>query len=306
MLIFNCCSVAQSCQTLCDCMDCSMPGFPSPWPSPRTCSNPCPMSWWCHPTISPFVLPFSSCPPLLLLPAVFPSIIVFSNESVLHIRWPKYWSFNFGISPSNEYLELISFRMDSFDLLAIQGTLRSLHQHHSSKASILRCSAFYMVQLSHPCVTAGKPIALTRQTFVSKVMSLLFNMLSRCIIAFLPRSKHLLISRLKSPSTVILEPKKIKSDTVSIVSPCICHEVMGQDAMICIFWNLNFKPAFSLSSFTFIKWLFSSSLLSAIRVVSSEVISRFYFLNSTSKWKHTVSVFLPPSPSMLLQMAKCH
>ena len=205
--------------------------LPSPRPSPRTCSNPCPMSWWCLPTISPFVLPFS-CPPLLLLPLIFPSIIIFSNESVLHIRWPKNWSFNFGISPSNEYLELISFRMDWFDLLAIQGTLRSLHQHHSSKASILWCSAFYMVQLSHPCMTTGKAIALTRRTFVSKVMSLLFNTLTRCIIAFLPRSKHLLISRLQSQSTVILEPKNIKSVTVSVVSPSICHDVMGQDAMI--------------------------------------------------------------------------
>ena len=180
------------------------------------------------------------CCPLLLPPSIFPSLRIFSNESVLHIRWPKYWSFNFGISPSNEYLELISFRMDSFDLLAIQGTLKSLLQHHSSKASILRCSAFYMVQLSHPCVTAGKPIALTRQTFVSKVMSLLFNMLSRCIIAFLPRSKHLLISRLKSPSTVILEPKKIKSVAVSIVSVSVCHEVAGPDAMILVFLNVEF------------------------------------------------------------------
>ena len=151
------------------------------------------------------------CRPLLLLPSIFPSIRVFSNESVLHIRWPKYWSFSFSISPSNEYLALISFRMDWLDLLAVQGTLKSLVQHHSSKASILWRSAFSMVQLSHPYMTTGKTIALTRQTFVGKVMSLLFNMLSRLVIAFLPRSKRLLISWLQSPSAVILEPKKIKS-----------------------------------------------------------------------------------------------
>ena len=133
------------------------------------------------------------CHPLLLPPSIFPSIRVFSSESVLHIRWPKYWSFSFSISPSDEYSGLISFRMDWLDLLAIQGTLMSLHQHHSSKASILRCSAFFIVQLSHPYLTTGKTIALTRQTFVWKVMSLLFNILSRLVIAFLPRSKCLLI-----------------------------------------------------------------------------------------------------------------
>ena len=171
----------------------------------------------------------------LLPPSIFPGIGVFSNESVLYIRWPKYWSFSFSISPSNEYSGLISFRIDWLDLLAVQGTLKSLLQLHSSKASILRHSAFFMVQLSHPYLTTGKTIALTRQTFVSKVMSLLFNMLSRLVIAFLPRSKHLLISWLQSPSAVILEPKKIKSVTVSIVSPSICCEVMGPDAMIFIF-----------------------------------------------------------------------
>ena len=174
------------------------------------------------------------CHPLLLLPLIFPSIRVFSNESVLHIRWPKYWSFSFSISSSNEYSGLISFTMDWLDLLAIQGTLKSL-QHHSSKASILRYSAFFSVELSHPYMTTGKTIALTRWTFVDKVMSLLFNMLSRLVIAFLPRSKHLLISSLQSPSAVILEPKKIKSLIVSIVSPSICHEVMGPDAMIFVF-----------------------------------------------------------------------
>ena len=149
------------------------------------------------------------CHPPLLLPSIFSSIRVFSNESVLCIRWPKYWSFGFSTSPSNEYSGLISFRMDWLDLLAVQGTLKSLLQHHSSKASILRHSAFLIVQLSHPCMTTGKTIALTRWTFVSKVMSLLFSILSRFVIAFLPRSKHLLISWQESPSAVILEPKKI-------------------------------------------------------------------------------------------------
>ena len=148
------------------------------------------------------------CRPLLLLPSIFPSIRVFSNESALLIRWSKYWSFSFNISPSNEHPGLIAFRMDWLDLLAVQGTLNSLLQHHSSKASILQCSAFFLVQLSHPYVTTGKTIALTRQTFVGKVMSLLYNMLSMLVIIFLPRSKHLLISWLQSPSAVILEPKK--------------------------------------------------------------------------------------------------
>ena len=147
------------------------------------------------------------CRPLLL-PSIFPSIRVFSSESVLHIRWPKYWSFSFSISPSNEYSGPISFRIDCLDLLAVQGTLKSLLQHHSSKASILWHSAFFILQLSHPYMTSGKTIALTRQTFVGKVMSLLFNMLSRLVIAFLPRRKHLLISLLQSPSSVILEPPK--------------------------------------------------------------------------------------------------
>ena len=146
--------------------------------------------------------------PLLLLPLIPPSIRVFSNESALRIRWPKNWSFSFNISPSNEYPGLISFRMDWLDLLAVQGTLKSLRQHHSSKASILQRSALFIVQLSYPYMTTGKTITLTRQTFVGKVMSLLFNMLSRWVITFLPSSKHLLISWLQSPSAVILEPKK--------------------------------------------------------------------------------------------------
>ena len=179
------------------------------------------------------------CRPLLLPPSIFPSIKVFSKKSVLHIRWPKYWSFSFSIGPSNKYSGPISFWMDWLDLLVVQGTLKSLLQHHSSKASILQRSAFYMVQLSHPYMTPGKTIALTRWTFVGKVISLLFNMLSRLVIAFLPRSKRLLISWLQSPSAVILEPKK--SATVSIVSPSIFHEVMGPDAMILVFSMLSFK-----------------------------------------------------------------
>ena len=217
------------------------------------------------------------CRPLLL-PSVFPSIRVFSKESVLCIRWPKYWSFSFNISPSNDYSGLISFRMNWLDLLAAQETLKSLFQHHSLKAPTLRYSACFILQLSHPYMTTGKTIALTRWTFVGKVMSLLFNMLSRLVIAFLPRS--LLNSWLQSPSAVILKPKKIKSLTVSIVSPSICHELMGPDAMIFIFWMLSFKPIFSLSTFTFIKRLFSSSSLSAIRVVSSACLRLLIFLPS--------------------------
>ena len=172
------------------------------------------------------------CRPFLLLPSIFPSIRVFSKESALCIRWPKYWSFSFNISLSNEHPGLISLRMDWLDLLAVQGTLKSLLQHHSSKASNLQHSAFFIVQLSHPCMTTGKTIALTRWTFLDKVMSLLFNMLSRLVITFLPRSKRLLTSWLQSPSAVILEPPKIKSVTVS---PSICIEVMGPDAMILVF-----------------------------------------------------------------------
>ena len=186
------------------------------------------------------------CCPLLLLPPMPPSIRVFSNESAVRMGWPKYWSFSFSISPSNEHPGLISFRMGCLDLLAVQESLKSLVQHHSSKASILQCSAFFTVQFSHPYMTTGETIALTRRTFVGKVMSLLLNMLSRLVITFLPRSKCLLILWLKSPSAVTLEPPKLKSATVSIVSPSISHEVMGPDAMIIVFWMLSFKPAFSL------------------------------------------------------------
>ena len=174
------------------------------------------------------------CCPLLLLPSIFPSKRVFPNESVLRIRWPKYWSFSFNMSPSSEYSELVSFKIDWFNLLTVQGTLKSLLQHHSSKASVLQCSALFMVQLSHPYMTTGKTIALTRRTFVGKVISLLFNMLSRFVIVFIPSSKRVLISWLQLPSAVILEPKNIKSVTDSIASSSICHEVMGPDTMILI------------------------------------------------------------------------
>ena len=177
------------------------------------------------------------CHPLLLLPSIFPSIWVFSNGSVLHIRWPNYWSFSFNISPSDEFSGLLSFRIDGFDLLAVQGTLKSLLQHHSTKALILQGSTFFMAQLSHLYMTIGKTMALTIQTFVSKVMPLLFNVLSRFVIAFLPRSKFLLISWVQSPSAVIFEPKKIVCHYF-IFFPSVCHEVMGTDAMIFIFWML--------------------------------------------------------------------
>ena len=211
-------------------MDCSVPGFPVhnqllelAQTHAHQVSN----------AIQPFYPLLSPSPSLFN----FFQHWVFSNESVLRIRWPEYFSFSFGIdiSPSSEYSGLISFRMDWLDFLATQGTLKSLLQHHSSKASILWHSAFFIVQLSHPYMTTGKTIALPRRTFVGKVMSLLFNMLSRLVIAFLPSCKYLLISRLKSPPAVIWEPKKIKSVTVSIVSPYICHEVMGLDAMILVF-----------------------------------------------------------------------
>ena len=182
--------------------------LPCSSPTPGACSNSCPPSQWCNPTIL--------CHPLLLLPSIFPIIRVFSSESVLRIRWPKYGSFSFSISPFNEYSGLISFRMDWLDLLAVQGTLKSLLQHHSSKATILLYSAFFRVQLLHPYMTTGKIIALTRWTIVGKVMSLLFNILSRLVTTFLPRNKCLLISWLRSTSAVIFEPPKIMSLTVSI------------------------------------------------------------------------------------------
>ena len=182
------------------------------------------------------------CHPLLLLPSIFPSIRVFSSKSALCIREPKYWNFSFSINPSNDYLGLISFRIDWLDLPADQGTLKSLLQHHSSKASILKLPTFFIVQISHPYMTTGKIIALTTWIFVGKVISLLFNMLSRLVIAFLPRSKCLLISWLQAPSAVILKPKKIKSLTVSFVSPTICHEMMGQDSMVLVLFLPGESP----------------------------------------------------------------
>ena len=226
--LFQFSSVVQSCPTL-QPRGLQHARFPCPSPTPRACSN--------FMTIKS-VMPSNHlilCHPLLLLPSSFTSIRVFSNGSVLCIGWPKYWSFSFSISPSNEHPGLISFRMNWLDLLAVQGTLKSLLQQHSSKVSILWHSAFFIVQLSHPYMITGKTIALTRWTFVGKVISLLFNMLSRLVMTFLPRSKRLLISWLQSPSAVIWEPKKIKSVTVSTVSPSICHEVMGPDAMILVF-----------------------------------------------------------------------
>ena len=202
-------------------MDCSMPGFPVLHHLPEFVQT---HVHWVDDVINYLIL----CHLLLFLPLIFPSIRVFSNEFVLHIKW----SFSFRIRPSNEYSGLISFRTDWFDLLAVQGTLRSCLQHHNLKASVFRCSVFFMVQLSHPNMTTGKTIALTRRTDVSKVMSMLLNTLSRFVIAFLPRSKHLLISQLQSPSAVILEPKKIKSVTVSIFSSFLpwsdgtrCHDL---------------------------------------------------------------------------------
>ena len=226
-------------------MDYSTPGFPVHHQLPELAQTHVPSShhWW-HQVMPSNCLIF--CYPLLLLPSVFPSIRIFSNELVLLIRWPEYWSFSFSISPSNEYSGLISFKIDWFDLLAVQGTLKSLLQYHSSKASSLQHSAVFIVQLSHLYVTIGKTIALIRWTFVGKVLSLLFNMPSRFVVAFLPRSKHLLISWLQLLPAVILEPKKIKSVTVSIVSPSICHEVMGLDMP----WSC-FSACWVLSHFFF-------------------------------------------------------
>ena len=223
------------------------------------------------------------CGPFLFLPSIFPSSRVFSSESALHIRWPKHWSFSFSISPSNEYSWLISFGIDSFDLLAVQGTLKSLLQHHSLNALILWHSAFFIVQLSHPYMTTGKTIALTIGTCEGKVMFLLFNMPSRFVIAFLPRSKCLLISWLQLLSAVILEPKKIVCHCFHCLS--ICHEVMESDAMILVFWIWSFKPAFSVSSFTFMKRLFSSSSLSVIRV---HIWGYWYFFQQP--WFHLGSL----------------
>ena len=221
-------SVTQSCLTLCDPMNCSTPGLPVRHQLPQLTQT---HIHRVRDAIQPSH-PLSSPSPPVPIP---PSIRVFSKESTFRMRWPKYWSFSFSIIPSKEIPGLSSFRMDWLDLLAVQGILKSLLQYHSSKASVLWCSTFFTVQHSHPHMTTGKTIALTRWTLVGKVMSLLFNVLSRLVITFLPRSKCLSISWLQSPSAVILEPKKIKSDTVSTVSPSIYHEVMGLDAMIFVF-----------------------------------------------------------------------
>ena len=244
--------------------------FVSPWAAARQASLSFTIYLSLHKLMSfESVMPSNHpilCHPCLLLPSVLPSIRVFSTESALHIRWPKYWSFSFSVSPSSDYSGLLSIRIDGFDLLAVQGTLKSLLQHHSLKTSILQCSAFFMVQLLHPYMTAGKTIALTVWTFVSKVMSLLFYTLSRFVTAIPPRGKSLLILWLQSLSALILEPKKMKSN--STFSPSICHEVIGLDTMFLVFWMLSFKPAFhsslSLSSrgslvllhFLLLKWYY--------------------------------------------------
>ena len=230
LILWGNCSVAQLCLILYDPMDWSTPGFPVLHHPPELAQT--------HVTES--VMPSNHlilCSSLLLLSSLFPSIRVFSNKLALCIRWPRYWSYSFSIIPSNElYSGLISFRIDWFDILTVQGTLKSLLQHHSSKAPILRCSAFFMVQLSHPYMTTGKTIALTRWIFVGKAMSLLFNVPS---LLFL-QGARVLISWLQSPSAVILEPKKIKSVTLSIVFPTICHEVMWLDAVILVFLIVEF------------------------------------------------------------------
>jgi len=217
-------------------MDCSTPGFPVHHQLPELAQT---HDRW----VDDAIQSSNAWHPLFLLPSIFSSIWVFTSESVLRIKWPKYWSFNFSISLSNVYSGLISLRIDWFDLLTVQGNLKSLLQHHNMTISVFWCSAFFITQLLHPYMTTGKTIVFM-QSFVGKVMSLLFNMLSRLIIAFLPRSKRLLISWLQSPSSVILESPKIKSVTVSIVSPSICYEGMGPDAMIFVFWMLSFKQAF--------------------------------------------------------------
>ena len=224
-------------------MDCSTPGFPVLHHYPELVQT---HGHW----VSDDIQPSHPLSFLLLPPSIFPSISIFSNDSILHIMWQKYWSFSFSSSPSNEQSGLIPFRTEWFDLPAVQETLKSLLQHHSSKASIIWCSAFFIVQLSHPYMTTGKTIALTRWTFLGKVMSLVFNMLSRLVITYLPKSKRLLISWLQSPSAVILESQKIKSATVSTVYPSIFDEMMGPDAMIFVFW-VEFKASFFTLLFHF-------------------------------------------------------
>ena len=259
-------------------MDCSWPGLPVPHHLPEFAQG------HVH-CISDAVQPSHPLTPSSPSAPIFRSIRDFSNESSVHIR-PKYWSFNFSFSPSSEYSELISLKIDWFDLLVVQGTFRSLLQHHSSKASILWRSAFFTVQLLQPYVTTGKIIALTIQTFVGRVMSLLFNTLwkANCfsnlpgfVIAFLPGSSCLVISWLQPPSIAILEPKKRKPVTTFSFPPSICHAIMGPDAIILVFLIFSLKLALSLYSLTLIKRLFSSSSLSAIRMGSSTYLRLLIF-----------------------------
>ena len=323
--------VAQSCLTLCDPVDCSLPGSSLhgilqarilEWVAisfSRGFSQPRDRTWvsdiagrsfilWATREALSLSLEFAQTHvhwvvdaiqsshlllPRCLLPSIFSSIRVFSNESAVLISWPNYWSFSFRISRSSEYSGLISFKIDWFDPLAVQGILKSFLQHHNLKTSVLQGSIFFMVQLSQPYMTTGKTIPLIIQTYVGKVMSLLFNMLSRFVMAFLPRSKSLLIPWLQLPSAVILESKKIKSVTVSIFSSSVCHEVMGPDAMILVFRMLSFKPAFPLSSFTLIKKFFRSSLLSATRVVSSAYAKLLYIESSSHIIKLKHHIFIP-------------
>ena len=270
-------SVAQLCPSLCDPMDCSTPGLPVHHQTPGVYSDSCPLSQWCHLTISFSVIPFSSCLQSFLASGSFQMSQFFASGGQ-----------SIGVSASASVLpaniqDWLPLGWTGWISMAVQETLKSLLQYHSSKASVLRHSAFFIVQLSHPYIATRKTITSTRWTFVGKVMYLLFNVLSRLVITFLPRSKRLLISWLQSPSTVILEPKKIKSLTVSTVSPSICHEVMGPDAMMLVFWMLSSKPTFS--SFTFIQRFFSSSL-SAIRVVSSAYLGLLIFLPSNLDSRH--------------------
>ena len=217
------------------------------------------------------------CYPLLLLPSISPSIRVFSNESALCIRWPKFWSFS--ISPFNEYSGLISLEIDWFDLLTVQETVKSLLQDHSLRASILRCSAFFMIQLSHPYVTTWKVMALTIRTFVCKVMSLLLKLLSRFDIAILPRSNRLLILRLQSLSALILEPKKMKSDTVSTFPPSICHEMMELDALILVFWMLRFFFPFIFISWRLITLQYCSGFCHTLTWISHRFTCEWWVLS---------------------------
>ena len=271
-------SVAQSYPTVCDPMDCSTPGLPVHHQLPEFTQTHV-HGWWCHPTISSSAVPFSSC--LQSFPALN-SFQMSQLAKVLEFQLQHHSNecFSFNIIPMNVQ-DWFPLEWTGWISLQSKG-LKNLLQHHSSKASILWRSALFIVQLSHPYMTTRKNIAFTKWTFVGKIMSLLFNMLSRLVITFLPRSKCLLISWLQSPSAVILEPKKIKYVTVSIVSPSICHEMMGPDAMALVFWMLSFKPTFSLSSFTFIKKLFSSSSLSSRRVCHLHIWGYWYF--SQKSW----------------------